>query len=128
MNDAELLQLAVRLDSATSDAQALDALTRRLSRELREIAQTVSAPKTAAPLDGAKSAEAFTLGAVMVAVAPQAVEAMVEMIRLWVSRQPQPRVKVTIKSGHSEIEISGDIDDPRLQPFLKEAQKPLDGG
>lgn len=80
----------------------------------------------AGPAEGTKSAgEVFTVGALAIAVAPPVVLSLVEMLKLWVSRQRLAEVKVTLKAGDVEVEIHGDIDDPTIRRFLSNASADL---
>lgn len=126
MSDIEPLTLRVSLVAPGASPDDLDQLTRRLSRELRDLAQTVSPIRSAVTEEGTKSAgDVFTIGALAIAVAPPVVLSLVELLKLWVSRQQRAEVKVTLKAGDAEVEIRGDIDDPTIRRFLSKANADL---
>jgi hypothetical protein len=93
----------------------LDEMTRLLRNEIEEHSATENVrlkPTVNEPVAGTKSAaQAFTLGAVVLAVLPDAVSALIGFVQEWTLRPGnQPvKIKVQVKDRSVEIEF-----DPRV--------------
>lgn len=122
--DAAPLELTLVVDAGPDTApDELDALARQLLDELRgtDVESAALATEGAAPA-GTKSAEAITLGAVMVAVLPTFLPKVVDFVQAWALRGQGRTVKFKGKLAGQEVEFEGTADD--LKTLLASLQPP----
>ncbi len=88
------------------DLKDLDRYTRQLRDEIRE-AQVESVDLVSADEipEGARSAEALTLGALAIAVLPAVLPKVVELLHAWLMRMQGRIVKIKIQSGDQVVEV-----------------------
>ncbi len=105
----ETARLELRLDRAGLDDEAVDELTRSLRRSIEEadLAGARVERVTADRPTGAKG-DAFTLGALALAVAPVLVEQVIQPIRDWSARPGAKPVKVAVRVGDREVSAEYD--------------------
>lgn len=113
----------VSVDDATPDD--LDRMTRNLLGELRETdvesAELVSSGPAPA---GAKSADPVTVGAIAVAVLPNFLPKLVDLVQSWAARGRGRAVKFKGKVGGRVIEFEGSSEDlQKLISTLSKAKK-----
>lgn len=88
-----------------SDEQELAQLGQQLRAAVLESeADSIEPIQGGAPPGGAKG-EPLTLAALAIAIAPKAVEGLIQIIQNWLSRHE--RATVTMKSGDLELTIMG---------------------
>lgn len=87
------------------DAEVVDLTTQvREALERRPEVDDVQPAKGSAP-PGARPGEVMLLGALLVAVAPAAMEGVINIVRDLLSRPGTPPTKVRIKHGETEVEV-----------------------
>ena len=104
--EEKLTQLSLLVD-AGEDArpEETDQLTRQLLAEICEIdVVSVELEREGSSPEGAKSAEAVTIGEIAVAVLPAFIPKVVEFLHDWSSRGDHP-VKIRTKVGDRELEV-----------------------
>jgi hypothetical protein len=91
--------------AAGMDADQLDEATRLLQCELLELElQKVDLKSGEAPV-GAKSAEALTLGTLLITTLPVVVPKLVEFLQSWVMRSEDRKVKIKSQVGDRSVEL-----------------------
>lgn len=101
------LTLQVGVDEGV-DAEELDRLARQFLDELREIEVESADLVTSGPApEGAKSAEAVTLGMLAVTVLPTVLPKLIDLLQAWVLRGQGRTVKFKGKVSGEDIEIEG---------------------
>ena len=99
------LTLYVGAGEAT-DAEELDRLTRSLLAELGEVElESVELAGAVAIPEGAKTAEAVTLGALAVAVLPTLMPRLIEFLLEWSMRGKDRTVKIKTQIGDRSVEL-----------------------
>ena len=102
-NDVRLDMLIAEPDA---DVERVDALTRRLMRDLRDLgAESVEMTAAEPPLEGAKSPGAFTLGALALVAAPTFLPKLIEFMQAWTLRGENRVVKIKTPNG-VEVEFT----------------------
>jgi hypothetical protein len=88
------------------DRDALDSLTRQLRSELLDLeVESGELIHEGEPPEGAKSADAVTLGELAVAVLPNFLPKLVEYLQSWSLRAEGRKVKVKTQVGDRSIEL-----------------------
>ena len=101
------ISLILTIDSGTEiEDDELDMQTRLLRRELIELGVTSAGTSSggAAP-EGAKSAEAVTLGSLALVVLPTFLPKVLEYLQSWTQRDESRRVKIKTQVGERSIEL-----------------------
>ena len=99
------MQLHLLIDEPEADAERLDTLTRRLMRDLRDLGAESVERRAGGPIpEGAKSAEAFTLGALALVTIPTFLPKLVEFLQAWTLRGNRA-VKIKTPAG-LEVEFT----------------------
>jgi hypothetical protein len=100
------VSLTLHIDAADADAEELDRLTRHLRAEIRELdVESVEFIREDTLPQGAKSAEAVTLGALAVAVLPGVVPKLVELLQAWSMRSESRAVKIKTQVGDRSLDV-----------------------
>jgi hypothetical protein len=100
------LNLTLTIHSEQIDSSDLDRLARSLRRELLDLdVEKVDflTPGEAPP--GSKSAEALTLGTLVVTTLPVFVPKLIEFLQSWVTRAEDRKVKIKSQVGDRSIEL-----------------------
>ena len=98
--------LTLQIDAGESDPERLDRLTRQLRSELLDLeVENVDFVKENQLPEGAKAADAVTLGALAVAVMPNFLPKLVEFLQSWTLRGEGYKVKVKSQIGDRSIEL-----------------------
>lgn len=101
------LKLVLQIPSQMGvESDELDRLTRNLRTELLELnveRVDLASGSTAPP--GTKSAEAFTLGTLVISTMPVFVPKLVEFLQSWVMRAEDRKVKIKSQVGDRSIEL-----------------------
>lgn len=115
MNEAATqLTLVVDAGSAT-DAEELSSLTTQLRQRLLELdVHEVELVRTAQLPEGAKPVDVVTIGALTVTLAPPLVQAVVELVKAWLSSRPIRSAKVTIDGDSIELTDASEAEQERL--------------
>ena len=105
--DSKILNLTLYVDvGEDADADELDRLTRQLRAEMQELeVESVELVKEDSVPDGAKPAEAVTLGALAVAILPSIVPKVIEFLQAWSMRTENRAVKVKTQIGDRSLEV-----------------------
>lgn len=103
-----------------SDAAETDHLTRNLRDELLQTDVEEVRQQSAGPApDGSKAGEVLQVGALLVAVAPIAVQAVVDAVRRWQDRQRGASVTITIDGDTLELDrATPEVQEELLKAFL----------
>ena len=119
--DGGALIASVELEGpADTDPQELDELARSLQETLLDAGVEDARPATAGPAPvGTKAGEALQLGALAVAVAPGAVQGMLEAVTQWRSRRAVRTVTITIAGDSLTLDsATPDQQEQLVQAFL----------
>jgi hypothetical protein len=105
----ETLALTLQVEVGEgSDTEELDRLARQLLHELRELeVESADLVTTGRAPEGAKSAEAVTMGMLAVTVLPTVLPKMLEFLQAWMLRGQGRTLKFKGKVGGEDIEIEG---------------------
>lgn len=96
----------LQINTGEIDPERLDRLTRQLRSELLNLdVETVDFVQQGQLPEGAKAAEAITLGALAVAVLPNFLPKLVEYLQSWTTRAQGCKVKVKSQAGDRSIEL-----------------------
>ena len=103
----ELLQFNLTVEAgADTQADQVDELARQLYAELGELGVEAVSLTAGGPAPvGTKSAEAFTIGALAVAVLPAFLPKLVEYLQAWALRGESRKVRVKSQVGDRSIEV-----------------------
>ena len=100
------VQLDLFIAEPDADAERVDALTRRLMRDLRDLgAESVVRPAAESTPKGGKAAGAFTLGALALVAVPAFLPKLMEFIQAWTLRGENRVVKIKTPNG-VEVEFT----------------------
>ncbi len=107
MREDAATQLIVQIDGDSISERRLQELAVRLRRELTAL-RPVSVDLQRAPgaPAGAMAVEAFTIGALAIAVLPAMLPALIEYLREWSLRNANRTITIKRSSGEEVIEIS----------------------
>ncbi len=102
-----LTHLTLKLEAGDElDRDALDRLTRQLRREMLDLeVESVDFIQEDKLPEGAKTAEAVTLGALAIAVLPSFLPKLIEFLQSWSLRAEGRKVKVKSQVGDRSIEL-----------------------
>lgn len=119
---AESVQLTLFVGCADGDSEELDRSTRRLRTELQDLSlDSVSLETSGDPPAGAKAADAATLGALAVSLAPAVIPALIDLLKHWMARKEGRTVVIRKKRGSAstEIEIKAPLSESDLAALVK---------
>ena len=105
--DAKAARLTLLIDTGEeADADELGRLTRQLRAEIQEMeVESVELVSDETLPEGAKSAEAVTLGALAVAVLPEAIPKLIDYLKSWVTRRDDRTIKIKTQVGDRSLEV-----------------------
>lgn len=115
-DEAQAVQLLLQLDRDESiDDVSLDELSISLRRELEDLRfvtdvnQGVGADQSSTlPPKGAKAGELLALGALLMAVLPEAIPEVITFLREWALRPGNHHVKIKVEGRYGSMEIEFD--------------------
>jgi hypothetical protein len=115
-DEAQAIQLLVQLSGDESiDDVSLDDLSRSLRRELEDLRfvtdvdQRVGTDQSnTMPPKGTKAGEWLALGALLMAVLPEALPEAIAFLKEWALRPGNHHVKIKVQSHSSSVEIEFD--------------------
>ncbi|MFH5833005.1 hypothetical protein ACG2F4_10105 [Halalkalibaculum sp. DA3122] len=126
MKDEQPSEILLQVSTEDGDPDEIDQLTRQLLRELREEeVESAELAKQGELPAGAKSVEAVTLGAIIMAVLPKAVPKVIELLQAWIERGSGRIVKFKGEIGGEQVEFEGNSRDFKI--FLESLNQPGDG-
>jgi hypothetical protein len=102
----DVQSLVVQVEAGDMDEESLDELTRSLLAEVRELdVGTVQLLGGDSVPTGAKTAEALTVGAMVIAILPTCVSKLMDLLLSWSGRSAQRRVRVKTQIGDRAVEV-----------------------
>jgi hypothetical protein len=124
-----LTRLVLQIDAGEDATQEdLNILTLGLLNELKDMSEVDEASlASGAPApQGTKVADPVTIGALMVAVLPTFLPALVNFVQAWSMRGENRKIKFKGKVGQQEIEFEGTAEDLKaLLPILGSTNQTL---
>ena len=105
---AEVARFTLRVDAgAEADDEELGRVTRQLREELREldVVESVGSVEAGTIPEGAKSAEAMTLGALAVTILPSVIPKLIEFLQTWSMRGENRTVKIETRIGDRSVNV-----------------------
>lgn len=112
MREEHPTQIKLQVRTEDGDPDEIERLTHQLLMELRdEDVETVELVHEDSLPPGAKSAEAVTLGAIIMAILPNAAPRIINLLRSWVERGPGRRVNLKGEIRGMNIEFEGGSED-----------------
>lgn len=126
---AESIPLTLQVALKDGDAEELDALTRQLSEELRELdierVEPVSGESTP---EGAKGVDPMLLGWLAVWAAPIVLPKFLEFLHAWAMRREGRTVKVRLRQADGaefEVDASDTVSMEKIQQLVSLSGKTL---
>jgi len=105
---AEVARLMLHVDAgADADDEELDRVTRQLREELGDLdgVEPVKPAEAGTVPEGAKSAEAMTLGALAVTILPSVIPKLIDFLRDWSMRGENRMVKIETRIGDRSVNV-----------------------
>jgi hypothetical protein len=94
------------IPGADIDPEQLDYITRQLRDEIRDVdVESVELIREGTVPEGAKVAEVVTLGALAIAVLPAALPKLMDVVRDWLMRGENRKVKIKTTVGDRSVEV-----------------------
>jgi|OpeIllAssembly_1097287.scaffolds.fasta_scaffold64851_1 hypothetical protein len=131
MSTAEPLSLHVRIDPGPgADVREIEEGVRSLRREIAglhvESVEFVSAGRAPA---GTRSPEAVLAGSLLVAILPNVLPKLIEVINGWLARGAERDVEITIRKGDEAltVRVPATADRSAVLSFVDELRSRLDG-
>ena len=120
-----VLRLHLQFSSDYDDVER-DDLTRRLLAEIRDsdVESSDIPVSTGQPLSGTKAAEKIILGQIVLAVLPALIPPTMELLRSWLGRQRDDRLKIVVDPV--EIEVVGDMSDEEWQQTMRRVREVIE--
>jgi hypothetical protein len=115
-DNSDLVQMTLNVGIPSDSPDELDIESRRLRRELREADFTVVESRAPAPV-GSKSPEAFTLGALTVALLPKVVPQLIEVLGRWLGSRANRKLKLKLPNG-LECELTGSMSTSEVNKLI----------
>jgi hypothetical protein len=119
---ADDIELTLLVGQPDADAEELDRTTRRLRTELKDLSVESVSLSTAGQLPaGAKGADAVTLGALTISLAPVVIPPLIELLKSWMGRKEGRTVVIrkTVGDTSTEIEIKSALSDSAIAALVK---------
>ena len=113
MSPIKPLSLSLQLGFAGEEVvgnEELDRITRQLMVEIQTLdVESIELLRDERIPEGAKSAEAVTLGALLLAVLPNAISPLLGLVQAWLLRDQNRKVKIKaeVKGRQVELECTG---------------------
>ena len=111
-------------DTLDSEVMELTTTVRRALEQRSEVDDVQPATKPAPP--GARAGEVLLLGTLLVAVAPAAVEGVINILRDLLKRPGTPPLKVKVRHGETEVEVEfrpGEISPDELARLVENLKR-----
>lgn len=117
MADApDLIHVGLQLVLKDGSADDVDVESRRLRMQLREADFSITEAGQTAPI-GSKSPEAFTLGALTVALLPKVVPQLIEVLGRWLGTKAERKLKMKLPNG-LECELTGSMSNAEAKELI----------
>lgn len=101
-----IAHLILQINPDETDPERVDSVTRQLRNELLDLdVESVDFVREDSLPEGAKGAEAITLGALAVAVLPSFLPKLIDYLQSWSLRAEGRKVKVKTQVGDRTIEL-----------------------
>ena len=108
MNNQSIAQLDLQITVADASEDELDALTRQLLSELRDLdVESVELGQGEAAPEGTKAVDPITIGALAIAVLPNFLPKIMEFIQAWALRGQGRAIKFKGTVAGQAIEFEG---------------------
>ena len=115
MADSEITELVLEVSSQDATIEDIDQMTRQLLGELRELdAESVQLMRAVAAPEGTKSGDPVTTGAIIMAVLPNVLPKLIEVVQSWVARGSGRTVKFKGKVAGLTIDFEGSVEDLKI--------------
>lgn len=110
LSSPQVANLTLHLDlGAEANAEELDQVTRHLLNELRDLdLESVARVRGGPTPAGTKAGEAFTMGALAIAVLPNVIPKLVEYLQAWTLRNSNRTLKIKTQHGDHAVEVEFD--------------------
>jgi hypothetical protein len=121
MDHDSITQLTVQIDGSFLSEQRLNDITLKLKADLAHLKPlAIDLKRDQHAPDGSMSVEAITAGAILIAVLPTMVPAVIEYLREWCLRNANHTITIKRRTGEQEIEVSfpEDLSSERLQRLM----------
>jgi hypothetical protein len=123
MADSDITKILLQISAQDATIDDIDQMTRQLLRELRETeAESVELMREGTAPEGTKSADPVTTGAIVMAVMPNVLPKLIDVVQAWVMRGSGRMVKFKGKVSGQEIEFEGSAED--LQKIIASLSTP----
>jgi hypothetical protein len=131
MSTAEPLTLQVRIDPGPgADAREIEERTRSLRREIAGLhVESVHVVSGGPAPAGTRSPEVVTAGILAVAILPNVLPKLIEVINGWLARGAERDVEITIRKGDEAltVRVPATADRSAVLSFVDELRSRLDG-
>jgi hypothetical protein len=117
--------LLVHLDETAWSPDELNEATLRLRTELLELGVERAEVPRFAPPERAKG-DAFTYGALAIAVLPTLMPKLVDFLRHWAGRSSRGRLRVSVRNGDKVVEVEVDGSSTSAERLLHTASRALE--
>ena len=126
MDNEKIMQLDLELSAEDASPEELDALTRQLLSELRDLdVESVELAKSEPAPEGTKAVDPVTIGAIAITVLPTLLPKVVEFIQAWALRGQGRTIKFKGKVAGQAVEFEGSADDlNKLIAILSQPKTP----
>jgi len=112
MTDQPITRLDLELSVVDSSPEEIDALTRQLLSELRDLdIESADLVRGGSAPDGTKAVDPVTIGSLAVAVLPGLLPKLLDFIKDWAGRGQGRAVKFKGKVAGQTIQFEGSADD-----------------
>lgn len=107
MSTAELLSLQVRIDPGPgADAREIEERTRSLRREIAGLhVESVDFVSGGSAPAGTRSPEVVVAGSLLVAILPNVLPKLIEVINSWITHGKDRDVEITIRKGDEALTV-----------------------
>jgi hypothetical protein len=123
MNSQSIVQLDFQIGVADASEEELDALTRQLLSELRDLdVESAELGQAGAAPEGTKAVDPITIGALAIAVLPNFLPKLIKFFQAWALRGQGRTVKFKGQVAGQAIEFEGSADE--LHKLIAMLSKP----
>jgi hypothetical protein len=123
MDNLKITQFSLEVSAEDASAEEIDAMTRQLLRELRDLdLESVELVSGGAAPEGTKAVDPVTIGAITLAVLPNLLPKVVEFVQAWALRGQGRTVKFKGKIAGQTVQFEGPASD--LQKLIATLSQP----
>lgn len=112
--------LQVSMGTETSD-EKLDQMARQLMGEIRELVEAVELVSSGELPEGARIADAITIGALMMTILPPILPELIKFLHSWCLRAENRSVEIEIRRSKNrsvKVKISGNVSPEKLREII----------